>query len=204
MRTARRALAVVALLTVGACGGGSDDNGGAGNGQDATDDGSTTTSTFSVSGVNPGAAGQSGAPAPGGPGAAPPAGSSGSPGGSGDSGGSTTPTTKPPLDMTAELAEPCVRPGGRQTITIRAPKETPVGYGSEYSDGKTGMDPGFYGGANAGSTAQEGVYRDAWNIAANAPKGTVKVKAFGANPNYQLAERVVTYEVADPVTGKCS
>lgn len=204
MRTARGALAVIALLAAGACGGG-DDNGGAGDGQEATGDGSTTTTTISVSGVNPGAAGQPGAPAPGRPGAAPPAGSPGSSGdSSGGSGGSTTPTTKPPLEMSAELAEPCVRPGGRQTITVRAPKETPVGYGSEYSDGKTGMDPGFYGGANAGTTAQEGVYRDAWTIAANAPKGTVKVKAFGANPNYQLAERVVTYEVADPVTGKCS
>lgn len=203
--TTRRAVwrwATTGLLTLAAaCGGGSD--------KDAS---KTTSPTGAGGGATtsiPGAPGAPGAPSNEGsagtptsttstPGAGTPSG-----GGTGEPGAAAGPTTtKPPLPLTASVADDCVRPGGAQTLTVQSNPETPIGFSSRYADGKTAMDAGFYGGTNAGKSDATGTYTSTWTIAPNAPAGEVKVTVYGNRPDYEMAEHVVTFRMSD-ATGRC-
>lgn len=109
----------------------------------------------------------------------------------------------PPLPMTAELKESCVRPGGKQTITIRTEPESGVGYDAIYSDGKGGAMEGHYGGNKGGQVDEDGTFTDTWVVAPNAPAGQVKVNVLGGKMGYEHAEAYAYFSVAD-LTGKCA
>lgn len=200
LRTRLASLAAAGLL-IGACGGGGGgDNGKAA--ENASADGSTTTSPATAQAGGDPTTGSPGAPGgptvtTGAPGSAPATGST--PGNPPDGGE----TPKPPLPMEVELEKDCVKPGGTQTVTVRTEPESPVGYSAEYADGKTAMDAGYYGGVDAGKTDGKGVYKATWTIAPNAPPGEVKVRVFATHPAYTFSERVATFELST-LTGKCS
>jgi hypothetical protein len=110
---------------------------------------------------------------------------------------------KKTLDITAELAESCVRPGGSQSITIRTEPYAGVGYDTMYSDYLTGMMEGHYGGNSAGFTDGDGIYKDTWVITPNAPAGEAIVLVLGSHDEGGMGETKATYKVADAL-GKCS
>jgi hypothetical protein len=114
--------------------------------------------------------------------------------------GATTTTTG--LAITAELAQSCVRAGGSQSITIHTAPMSSVGYDAVYSDGKTGMSPGYYGGNKSGNTDGTGTWSDTWVIAPNAPAGPVRVDVIGANASGASGNTTVSFAIAGP-KGTC-
>lgn len=70
------------------------------------------------------------------------------------------------------LAQRCVRPGGRQTMTVRMESGS-VKFVTTYADGETGrkVPPGGgYGGDGLG-TSTDGVVEESWTVAKDAPRG---------------------------------
>lgn len=144
-------------------------------------------------------------------------GSDGASGGSGGSGGSkssakqdgssastTAPgSTQPPLPLESSLAKSCVKAGGEQTITIKAPEGSGVGYDSYYADGKSGISEGFYGGNNVQQLRETDTWTDTWVIAANAPAGKVHVVVRGVNVDYAPRDQQDLYFDLVSAVGTC-
>lgn len=107
------------------------------------------------------------------------------------------------LPISAELKESCVRPGGSQTITIRARTASGVGYDSVYSDGKSGAMEGHYGGNAGGYTDDKNTFTSTWVISAAAPAGPVLVRVLGTHEEDGLGQTEAHFSVADAL-GKCS
>jgi len=118
----------------------------------------------------------------------------------------TTPTTEDPfrmtLPLTAEVAEKCVRPGSVQSITIRAPKGSGVGYQMVYSDGLQALMEGHYGGNSAGYTDEDGTFADTFTVAATAPPGPASANVLGSHMDYGFGEYHAHFAVADAL-GNC-
>lgn len=117
----------------------------------------------------------------------------------------TTPTTDPfamTMDIKAELATECVRPGGSQTITIRAPYGAGVGYDVAYADGLTSMGEGHYGGNMGGYTDPEGTFVHTFVVAPNAPTGPAVANVLGTHIDHGFGETHAYFAVADAL-GKC-
>jgi hypothetical protein len=112
-------------------------------------------------------------------------------------------TTAPPLTLGVTLKNACVRPGTSQTIIISAPPQSAVGYDAVYSDGKSGLQPGHYGGNNGGHTDNGGKWGDTWVVAANAPAGPVRVDSVGASSDGRVGQRQDYFKVSD-ATGRCA
>lgn len=132
-------------------------------------------------------------------------GGSGSSKSSGDKG--STPTTRDPasrtMPMTLDLQEPCVRPGGSQVVVVQALPNAGIAFDTEYSDGKTGMMEGHYGGNNAGYADDEGRFASTFAVAPNAPAGNATVLVLGSHQDGGFGEAKATFQVADAL-GKCS
>ena len=107
------------------------------------------------------------------------------------------------LEMSAELAESCVRPGGTQTITVRTLPYSGVAFDTEYADYLTGMMPGHYGGNSAGFVDEDGTWTSTWVIAPNAPAGLTTVLVLGTHEQGGLGETKALFTVADAL-GKCA
>lgn len=70
------------------------------------------------------------------------------------------------------LAQRCVRAGGRQTLTVRMEAGS-FTYGTTYADGESGRKAPYgagYGGDGLGSST-DGVVRERWTVAKDAPRG---------------------------------
>lgn len=173
----RLAVGLVAVLALAACGGGS------GAVEEALRRGSasTTSTTKTAAGGEadrPDEKPSSGQDARGGD--ARPEGRAGSPtptSASGSTGGGTTATTeaREPAPLEVTVAKPCIKAGERQTITIQALPHSAVVYDSYYSDGKSGISEGFYGGNNGAVVPDSGTWTDTWVVAPHAPAGNVRV-----------------------------
>lgn len=195
-------VAVVLLLAAAGCGGDSkaqDASGADKSGADAGAAGSTSTTEAGAAGADnkAKAAGK---------------------GGKG-SGSSTTTTTAPgssgsittlpeeeeekTMPISAELAETCVRPGGSQSITIKAEPASGVGFDSVYSDGKSGMMEGFYGGNAGGFSDEEGTFVATWVVGANAPEGPVIVRVLGTHVDAGFGETRAYFAVSNAL-GTCA
>ena len=107
------------------------------------------------------------------------------------------------LVITAEVKEACVRPGGSQTITIRARLASGVGYDSVYSDGKSGMMEGHYGGNFGGIVDDTGTWKHTWTVGPNAPAGPVLVRVLGTHEDDGMGQTEAHFSVANAL-GKCS
>lgn len=117
-------------------------------------------------------------------------------------GSSDLPAQGQTLPVDAVLASACVMPGTTQTITITTRPNSAVGYHAIYSDGKTGFDPGYYGGNKSGITDGTGQWRDTWVVAANAPPGTVSVDVVGLSSDGASGSTRLTFAVGG--VGGCS
>lgn len=127
--------------------------------------------------------------------------------------GGTTSTTEwdvektKTLEISAELKESCVRPGGSQTITIRSERGSGVGYDAVYADGKGGAMEGHYGGNKGGQVDKDGTFTDTWVVAPHAPAGRVTVNVLGAKAGggkpMEHNEIVVYFTVSDAL-GRCA
>jgi hypothetical protein len=113
------------------------------------------------------------------------------------------PGPKGQLEVKATLAEACVRPGGGQSITILTRPGSGAGYDTVYSDGKSGMMEGHYGGNFGGTVGDDGTWSDTWVVAPNAPPGKVQVNVIASNLDYGHAQTTLYFTVADP-TGNCA
>lgn len=116
--------------------------------------------------------------------------------GGADEGGEKT------MEVTAEIADECVPPGGTQTITIHARPNSIVGYNTYYSDGKSGVNEGFHGGNMVGGTEDGESWTNTWVVAATAPPGQAVVVVTGVNEVHGRGETGVVFVVADPL-GLC-
>lgn len=117
------------------------------------------------------------------------------------------PDTLPPdgsarIDIRAEMAKPCVKPGETQTITIHAPAGSGVVYNTYYADGKHGLSKEYYGGNNGGNTDENGTYSDSWVLAPGAAPGEAVVVVLGAQGNSGRGETRASFRVAE-VSGSC-
>jgi hypothetical protein len=112
------------------------------------------------------------------------------------------PGPKGQLEMKASLAESCVRPGGTQTITVLIRPKSGVGYDTVYSDGKSGMMEGHYGGNFGGIVDESGKWSHSWVITPNAPAGKVQVNVLGGHMDYGHAQATLYFTVAGTV-GRC-
>lgn len=195
-----RTALLAGVLAFGACGGGSDGatsaidnkgNSGAAQGNGADGGG--------------GAGAQTGGGGSNAGGQAPPqgSGSDGKPGSpSGGTPGASSGEQKP-LPVKVALASQCLKPGESQTITFATVPRSAVGYNAKYSDGKTGMDKAeHYGGNNGAVVPEDGVWRDTWVIAPNAPAGTVEVMYSATNIGYQPVQSQISFTLV-PATGSC-
>lgn len=108
------------------------------------------------------------------------------------------------LPLSAELATACVKPGGSQTVIIRAAHGAGVAFDTTYSDGLTGMMEGHYGGNMAGYTDPEGTYTNTFVVAPTAPAGEAIVLVLGSHAEDGIGETTATFKVADKVLGSCS
>lgn len=187
----KRAIAIFLLVGFAACGGGKSDGSAAtgSEGDAGGAAGSTSSSSVPIDG----------APTPGGngaPGAPPSVGGSGSPAPApsttGDRGSSAAPL---PLPLEATLQFACLKPGDRQTVDVRTARGAAIAYDSRYSDGKTGISEGFYGGNKGGHASEEGTWSDTWVIAPQAPPGDVQVTIVAGAMGHQHAEQVKTYRL---------
>lgn len=202
---------VVALsLASSACGGGSEAE------ESKTENAAQTGADGGSAGGTDGGTGDTGQG--GGDGSAPSAGSTGSTGKStpstAASSGSGAKTSQSggndddpeaglfPLPATVQLRETCVPPGGKQTITIRTEPKSAAGYDSVYSDGKSGIMEGFYGGNNGGYADDKGVYTDTWVVGANAPAGKVTVRVMAGQQGFRHFEGETSFTVGDAL-GRC-
>lgn len=82
------------------------------------------------------------------------------------------------LDISAEVVDPCVRPGDEVVIRAEGPPEAATVYQAVYSDGKAGSPPPFgagYGGNDKGYTSKEGEYLSTWTLSPTAPVGPARV-----------------------------
>jgi hypothetical protein len=109
----------------------------------------------------------------------------------------------PQLQLTAELKEACVPPGGKQVIVIRTEPKAGVAYDAVYSDGKGGATAGHYGGNKGAQVDHTGTFTDTWVVAPNAPQGKVTVNVLGGLVGYKHAEAYVSFVVAD-MSGRCA
>lgn len=107
------------------------------------------------------------------------------------------------LQITAELTESCVKPGGSQTLTVRTEPDAGVAFDTEYSDYLTGTMPGHYGGNLAGYADADGTWSSTWVVAPNAPAGKATVLVLGALGKDALGETKAFFTVADAL-GKCA
>lgn len=143
--------------------------------------------------------------------------SSVAPGGSVEAGGGSTttaprsttestspmqPTGGPPTPLEATLASPCVKVGGTQTITIRAPEGSGVGYDSYYADGKSGISEGFYGGNKGAVMPASGEWSDTWTVKVDAPPGKVRVLVQAIRLHNSVSQRELFFELV-PALGTC-
>ena len=109
------------------------------------------------------------------------------------------------VEVTASLDPECVRPGGDVTITIASEPHASVAYNAIYADGQAGAPPPFganYGGNAGGPSGEQGLYRDTWTVAPNAPSGPGHVEVV-AGANGGFGKTTVPFAVADAVTGTC-
>jgi hypothetical protein len=110
------------------------------------------------------------------------------------------------VDVSATLDPECVRPGGSVTITIASEPHASVAYNAIYADGQAGAPAPFganYGGNAGGPTGEEGLYRDTWTVAANAPSGPGHVEVVAGASGGGFGKTTVPFAVADAVTGTC-
>lgn len=107
-----------------------------------------------------------------------------------------------PLEVEAQLASACVKPGGKQTITVRTVPEAAVSYGSTYSNGTTAFDKTFPGGNNSGRTDPGGVWTDSWVVGLGAPAGPVRVDVAALSYDQETGFTTASFAVAG-TTGKC-
>lgn len=114
----------------------------------------------------------------------------------------TEPGPKGQLEVKASLAESCVRPGGRQSITILTRPDSAAGYDTVYSDGRSGITEGHYGGNGGGRVDESGSWSDTWVVSPHAPAGKVRVNVLAGHIDYGTAEATLFFAVAD-VTGNC-
>jgi hypothetical protein len=205
-----RAVAVVAALALSAsaCGGaGKADDAGKG-GEDAASATSTTTAGDAASkdGSKPTEGDKAGAAGKKGSGATTTTARPGSKAAEGPKDSKTTPTTADPFRMTmpltAEVSQKCVRPGGIQTVTLRAPVGAGLGFQVVYADGLQALMDGHYGGNAAGYTDEKGTFVDTFTVAATAPPGPAGVNALGTHMDHGFGEAHVHFAVAD-VLGNC-
>lgn len=103
-----------------------------------------------------------------------------------------------PLPLKPTLGKKCLHAGDTQSIVIQTEPEAFVGYSSVYSDGKTGLDPGFYGGAAQGQADASGRYADTWTVTPTAPSGDVTVDVLGSKPGWRIGQTAVTYTIKPP------
>ena len=107
------------------------------------------------------------------------------------------------VEVTAELQESCVKPGGSQTVNVRTEPEAGVAYDTEYADYSTGSMPGHYGGNTAGYADGAGTWSSTWVVAPNAPAGKATVLVLVAKGTDGLGETKAVFTVADAL-GKCA
>lgn len=106
------------------------------------------------------------------------------------------------LEMSAEVTEPCVRPGGLQTLTVRTKDNAGIAFDTVYADGLSGLKDGHYGGNDGGYTDDDGTYTATWTVAATAPKGPAAVNVLGSHYGTGIGETHTSFKVADPL-GNC-
>lgn len=199
MRRALGCAGLVVLVAAAGCGGQSKADGASGAEKAGADAAAGSTST-----TGPGADGKAGSDKGKGKAAG---GSTATTTGPGGAASGTTSTTEDPwaktLEISAELASECVRPGGTQTITITTLPASGVGYDSVYSDGRSGAMEGFYGGNAGGFTDPEGTFTHAWVVGANAPAGEVIVRVLGTHTEGGFGETRAYFTVSNAL-GTCS
>lgn len=100
------------------------------------------------------------------------------------------------LAFEATLGKTCVTTGGAQTIEIKAPPDSAVGYDSYYADGKSGLHEGFYGGNHGGNVDETGVWSHTWTISPTAPAGTVTVRILAADPEGTNGHKRIDFKLA--------
>jgi hypothetical protein len=103
--------------------------------------------------------------------------------------------------MKASVSNPCVRPGGPVTLTVDTEPEAFIGYDTQYSDNRNGMNGG-YGGTGSGKADSKGVFTATWTVGPTAPPGPVKTTMNGVGSGYSGNKVVLTYQVAD-TSGRC-
>ena len=132
-------------------------------------------------------------------------GAAGSKGAEGAKGSRTTTTADPfrnTLPLTAEVANKCVRPGAVQTITIKAPTGSGVGYQVVYADGLQALMEGHYGGNGAGYVDEGGTWVDTFTVSAAAPPGPASANVLGTHMEQGFGEYHAHFAIAD-VLGTC-
>ncbi|HEX2039384.1 MAG TPA: hypothetical protein VHF47_06585 [Acidimicrobiales bacterium] len=126
--------------------------------------------------------------------------------------GATTSTTVNPVDeawfdkkfeIKVQLKETCVRPGATQTVTAWVPVGSGVGYDTTYSDGKSGIMEGHYGGNSGGFPQDDGTYTDTFTVAATAPSGQAVVLVLASHQDDGLGEGRAVFAVSDAL-GRCA
>ena len=116
----------------------------------------------------------------------------------------TLPTVvKNTIEIKVTLAESCLRPGGKQSITIDMGRKGVAAYQAIYSDGNNALDPDFYGGNAGDETDTEGRYADTWVVSPAAPPGRVLVNVIVTDGHGGEAEEFRTFHLAGP-DGKCA
>jgi hypothetical protein len=75
--------------------------------------------------------------------------------------------------LTVQFANPCVAPGGLQTIMVQSRPGYVVAYNARYSDGRGGD---VHGGAGFSPVNADGSYRSTWAVSPGAPSGPVVVE----------------------------
>jgi hypothetical protein len=127
------------------------------------------------------------------------------PGAKGKASQATTTTLDPmrmELPITAEVSTACVRPGATQTITIKAPYGSGVGYQVVYSDGLFAMEEGHAGGNFGGYADEQGTFVHTFPVAATAPPGPASANVLGTHMDHGFGETHARFAVADAL-GRC-
>lgn len=195
------AAAIVLAMALSACGGGSGSKGLKG---EAAGTGGDEPGASADAGANGGGDNGASPTVPGGGGGKADAGTADKATGSNAGAPSTTvaEAPKPPMPFEVTLAGACVKAGGQQTITFKAPHKSAVVYDNRYPDGKSGLSEGFYGGNKGSLVPADGTWTDTWTIAPHAPAGQVTVLTQGVHLDYSSAEKELTFTLVGP-TGTC-
>lgn len=119
-----------------------------------------------------------------------------------DTSGTVPEEDRPVLPVETTLGSTCVRAGGTQTVTFKTVPGSGVAYNSYYSDGKNGLDEGFYGGNKGAIIQADGQWTDTWTIAPHAPPGKVRVTYTATNIAYRAHHGETSFELVSP-TGVC-